>query len=78
MQRHMAIKKFGKKLKKAGQTTRKVTLGASKTAVYGGKMLSAAGYDSQGHKVTTAGRAGRAAARGQGIKAAGHVKVLQR
>ena len=74
----MAIKKFGKKLKKAGKTTRKVTLGASKTAVYGGKMLTAAGYDSQGHKLTTSGRAGRAAARGQGIKAAGHVKTLRR
>ena len=74
----MAIKKPLRKLKKAGQTARKATLGASKTAVYGGKMLSAAGYDSQGHKLTTAGRAGRAAARGKGIKAAQKVQILRR
>ena len=63
-----------KKLKKA----RKAARMASKAAVGAGKIASAAGATGVGRRLQAGGRAGRAATRGQGIKAAEHASTLRR
>ena len=57
---------------------RKAALGASKGLVTAGKLASAAGATGVGRKLQAGGRAGRAAARGQGTKAAKQVGTLSR
>ena len=63
-----------KKLKKA----RKVARMGAKATVGAGKLVSAAGYTGVGRKLQAGGRAGRAATRGQGMKAVKHVGTLRR
>ena len=63
-----------KKIKKA----RKVARMASKAAVGAGKIASAAGATGVGRKMQAGGRVGRAATRGQGMKAAKNVRALRR
>ena len=65
---------FIKKIKKAKKATRM----PSKAVVGAGKLASAAGATGVGSKLQAGGRAGRAATRGQGMKAAKHVGTLRR
>ena len=69
---------FTKKQKKQFRQARRAALGISKGAVTAGKLASAAGATGVGKKLQAGGRAGRAAARGQGAKAAKHVGTLSR
>ena len=63
-----------KKLKKA----RKAARMASKGAIGAGKIATQLGATGVGRKLQAGGRAGRAATRGQGIKAAKHASTLRR
>ena len=65
------------KVRRIARKARKGTLAGSKIAVGAGKIASAAGF-SQGRQLTQAGRVGRAAARGDGMRAANNVAVLRR
>ena len=57
---------------------RKAARLASKAAVGAGKLASAAGATGVGRKLQAGGRAGRAATRGQPMKAAKHASTLRR
>ena len=65
---------FIKKIKKAKKAARM----ASKGAIGAGKLATQLGATGVGSKLQAGGRAGRAATRGQGMKAAKHVGTLRR
>ena len=67
----MALQKKLKKARKIARMGSKATIGAS-------KLVTAAGYTGVGRKMGAAGRVGRAATRGQGMKAAKNVRALRR
>ena len=67
-------KKLQKKLAKARKGARIISKGVTTT----GKLASAAGFTGVGRKLQAGGRAGKAATRGQPMKAAKHASTLRR